>query len=378
MPKSVFLLLFFVLPFVGMAQSARKTNKLLKQEYASKRQEYAAALLAYDSLAVVCDAIGIDCKESWILFSTKLSEARSVKVDAQKLYQTAESLGINQSFAITYQTVDTIIIPEELKMLKEISLKYEGLNRLNKRSFELEMDDLSVPKQNELLITTIAEMKQVIDEVQTMNTKLITALPQIKVDIDLLMIEASRWNLIAQDLKIHINYLEEQLQLAKNKFAQKGPKGFNDNYFRTFPDVFPDNPLSQEMIHEEFIDFGEEVMPVPEPDLADRRDEVYYLVDESADFPGGMAKLKEYMKANLMYPETALELGIEGKCYLQFIVSAKGNISNVKVIRGIPDCPECDKEAIRLTKAMPNWTPGKINGEPVNSLFNLPISFKQP
>jgi len=356
-----------------MAQSARKTNKLLKQAYASKQREYASAFQTYDSLAVVCDAIGNDCKESWIFYSSKLSEVRSAKEEAQKLYQTAELLGINQSFTITYQTFDTIIVPEELKILKEISLKYEGLNRLNKRSFELEMDDLSVREQNELLITIITEMKQVIDEAQTMNSKLITAIPRIKVDVDRLVNVADRWNVVAQDLKSYINYLEVQLQTAKNKFAQKGPKGFNDNYFRTFPDVFPDNPLSQEMTNYEIIDYDEGVMPLPEPV---RRDEVYSLVDESAEFPGGMAKLKEFIVANLRMPDKVKEMGIQGKCFLQFAVDVDGSISDVTIRRGVPDCIECDEEAIRMVKSMPKWIPGKIAGQPVNSTFNLPVLFQ--
>lgn len=99
-------------------------------------------------------------------------------------------------------------------------------------------------------------------------------------------------------------------------------------------------------------------------------------VDEPARFPGGMEKLPPYLRDNLHYPEIAIQLGLEGKCYLKFVVSKVGDISDVTVVRGVEDCPECDKEAVRVVRSMPLWTPGKINGRPVKSEFNLPITFK--
>ena len=85
---------------------------------------------------------------------------------------------------------------------------------------------------------------------------------------------------------------------------------------------------------------------------------------------------KRYLAENIKYPQTAVEMGLEGKCYLQFVVSENGYISNVRVKKGVTDCPECDQEAIRVVKSMPKWTPGKVNGKAVNSTFSLPVSFK--
>lgn len=103
---------------------------------------------------------------------------------------------------------------------------------------------------------------------------------------------------------------------------------------------------------------------------------IYDVVDEPADFPGGMAAARAYLANNIKYPQTAVDMGIEGKCYLKFIVSESGNISNVKVVRGVQDCPECDAEATRVIKSMPDWKPGKVNGKAVNSTFTLPVQFK--
>ncbi len=117
--------------------------------------------------------------------------------------------------------------------------------------------------------------------------------------------------------------------------------------------------------------------PKPKEEPIKKQEEVIYdIVDEPADPPGGMAALKKYLAENIKYPQTAVEMGLEGKCYLQFVVSENGYISNVKVKKGVTDCPECDEEAKRVVRGMPKWTPGKINGKAVNSTFSLPVSFK--
>lgn len=117
--------------------------------------------------------------------------------------------------------------------------------------------------------------------------------------------------------------------------------------------------------------------PKPKEEKIEKEKEIIYdIVDEPAEPPGGMAALKKYLAENIKYPQTAVEMGLEGKCYLQFVVSENGYISNVKIKKGVTDCPECDQEAIRVVKGMPKWTPGKINGKAVNSTFSLPVSFK--
>lgn len=130
------------------------------------------------------------------------------------------------------------------------------------------------------------------------------------------------------------------------------------------------------------LTFGQVGDPVPEPapksvgPVKPQEPVIYDVVDEQAEFPGGKEALMEYLKKNLKYPESAKENEFEGKCYLQFIVSEHGYISNVKIRKGVTDCPECDQEAVRVIKAMPKWKPGKINGKPVNSTYTLPIAFK--
>lgn len=99
------------------------------------------------------------------------------------------------------------------------------------------------------------------------------------------------------------------------------------------------------------------------------------FVDEEAEFPGGYPAMMAFIQKNLVFPETAIENGVQGKCFLRFVVSVGGSISSVQVTKGVPDCPECDKAAVKAIKSMPNWKPGKLNGRSVSSYCSIPINF---
>lgn len=102
----------------------------------------------------------------------------------------------------------------------------------------------------------------------------------------------------------------------------------------------------------------------------------YDVIEEAAEFPGGKDSLMRFIKENMKYPERAKKEGIEGKCYLQFVIEKDGSVSNIQVKKGVEDCPECDAEAVRILKSMPHWKPGKSQGEDAISVYSLPISFK--
>lgn len=101
--------------------------------------------------------------------------------------------------------------------------------------------------------------------------------------------------------------------------------------------------------------------------------EVFQVVEEMPQFPGGNDALFEYLSNNLEYPEEAVENGIKGVVYVTFIVEHDGSISNVKVLRGIGG--GCDDAAHATVTNMPNWSPGKQRGKPVRVQYNLPIRF---
>jgi protein TonB len=94
------------------------------------------------------------------------------------------------------------------------------------------------------------------------------------------------------------------------------------------------------------------------------------------EFPGGLAALKEFVRVNLQYPQAALEKGIEGRVYVNFMVAKTGAVSDVKVAKSID--PLLDKEAARIVKSMPTWNPGKQHGDAVEVSYTLPIDFRLP
>jgi protein TonB len=105
---------------------------------------------------------------------------------------------------------------------------------------------------------------------------------------------------------------------------------------------------------------------------------VYLNPDERAQFVGGFTEMKKFLDININIPPVVIGYCNYNyaKVFTQFIVLNDGSILGVKVMRGAPDCPECDTEAVRLIKSMPNWIPAKVNGQAVNSYFNLPIKFQ--
>ncbi len=104
--------------------------------------------------------------------------------------------------------------------------------------------------------------------------------------------------------------------------------------------------------------------------------EIFTIVEENAEFPGGLAEMAKFIQKNLQYPAMAREAGISGKCFLKFVVNENGDISNVEVLKGVSGCGDCDREAIRVVKSMPKWKAAKMTGRAVKCYFNLPISFK--
>ena len=102
--------------------------------------------------------------------------------------------------------------------------------------------------------------------------------------------------------------------------------------------------------------------------------EVFTIVEEMPDFPGGTAKLAEYLQKNIKYPQMARESGIQGRVFVNFVVEPDGSVSNVKVLRSLGG--GCDEEAMRVVKSMPKWKPGKQRGKPVRVSYILPVNFK--
>ena len=104
------------------------------------------------------------------------------------------------------------------------------------------------------------------------------------------------------------------------------------------------------------------------------RNRVYDVVEQMPSFPGGNSGLMTYLNQHTHYPAEAQENGVQGRVVVSFVVEKNGQINDVTVMRHVD--PSLDKEAIRVVRNMPRWTPGKQGGEPVRVRFTVPVSFR--
>lgn len=102
-------------------------------------------------------------------------------------------------------------------------------------------------------------------------------------------------------------------------------------------------------------------------------EEIFTIVEDMPSFPGGEEALFKYLAQNIKYPQIAKEAGITGRVFVNFVIDKQGNVTEVKVLRGIGG--GCDEEAVRVVKNMPKWSAGKQRGKPVKVSYNLPIKF---
>ena len=116
------------------------------------------------------------------------------------------------------------------------------------------------------------------------------------------------------------------------------------------------------------------VTPVDDGDDEEEADPIILVVEEKAEFPGGMQALMSFLKKELNYPQVAIDNNIQGRVLVEFVVNRDGSIQDIKIARGVD--PILDQEAIRVVKKMPKWQPAKQSGKTCRSRFTLPILFK--
>jgi protein TonB len=149
---------------------------------------------------------------------------------------------------------------------------------------------------------------------------------------------------------------QDELKETETAFGQKdNEKGTEDrNVTRT---------LKEEVVVEKPVEKPKEV-----------KEEIFRSVEQMPQFPGGDAALMKYLSSHINYPPMAAENNVQGKVILQFVVEKDGRVGEVKVARSVDK--DLDKEAIRVVKSLPKFTPGRQNGQPVRVWYTLPVTFK--
>ncbi|MEJ8762169.1 TonB family protein [Phocaeicola sp. HCN-40430] len=115
------------------------------------------------------------------------------------------------------------------------------------------------------------------------------------------------------------------------------------------------------------------VAPVVEEEEPEEA-EIFMVVEEMPEFPGGMAECLKFLGKNIKYPTIAQENGVQGRVIVQFVVNQDGSIVDPVVVRSVD--PYLDKEALRVIKTMPKWKPGKQRGKAVRVKYTVPVTFK--
>lgn len=112
--------------------------------------------------------------------------------------------------------------------------------------------------------------------------------------------------------------------------------------------------------------------PTETPD----KDGVFDFLKDMPEFNGGQKALIDFLLKNVKYPPEAIEKNIQGRVMVRFIIEKDGKVSNVEVINGVDEL--LDKEAVRVVSSMPNWKPGRYEGDPVRVRYTLPIQWRLP
>ena len=102
--------------------------------------------------------------------------------------------------------------------------------------------------------------------------------------------------------------------------------------------------------------------------------QIFQVVEENPEFPGGMKECMKFLNNNIKYPQISQENGVQGRVIIQFVVNADGSIVDPVVVRGVD--PYLDKEALRVIKLMPKWKPGKQRGKAVRVRYTQPVLFR--
>ena len=101
---------------------------------------------------------------------------------------------------------------------------------------------------------------------------------------------------------------------------------------------------------------------------------VFDVVEQMPQYPGGPQALFTYLATRLQYPAVAEENGVQGRVIVTFVISEDGSVTDAKIAKSVD--PSLDKEALRLVRSMPKWTPGRQNGKAERVRYTVPVTFR--
>jgi TonB family protein len=138
----------------------------------------------------------------------------------------------------------------------------------------------------------------------------------------------------------------------------------------------PENPIAKEYNAKNgvlVISTNKAAESKEEVDVLQHSDEVFYIVEEMPSFPGGKSELRTYIYSRLEYPQEMKKKGINGEVMVQFTVTASGKLKDIKALSSTDK--EFEASALKVFENMPDWSPGKQRGKPVEVNIVIPLTF---
>ena len=120
--------------------------------------------------------------------------------------------------------------------------------------------------------------------------------------------------------------------------------------------------ISTEDIVADPVDVSENAMIVV--DDAPEEEQIFQVVEQPAEFPGGMQAMYKWLSDNIEYPRISRDNNSQGRAFVRFVINIDGSIQDVEILKSSGDM-YLDKEAVRLVTSMPRWTPGREKGKAV-------------
>ena len=225
-----------------------------------------------------------------------------------------------------------------------------GLAKANAYLEEKRLKELA--QQEEVLI----DMTQEAEEPEPEQERLEQPKPEVLPEEVLKSVKVTELQIVEDDKVKKEDEIKTQDELKETEtaFGQKdNEKGTEDrNVTRT---------LKEEVVVEKPVEKPKEV-----------KEEVFRSVEQMPQFPGGEAALMKYLQSHINYPPMAAENNVQGKVVVQFVVDKTGKVGEVKVVRSVDK--DLDREAVRVCKSLPKFTPGRQNGQAVSVWYT--VTFK--
>jgi len=227
-----------------------------------------------------------------------------------------------------------------------------GLIKVNEYIEQKRIADMA--EQEEVLI----DMSQEAEEPEEQQERLEQPKPEVLPEEVLKSVKVTELQIVEDDKVKKEDEIKTQDELKETEtaFGQKdNEKGTEDrNVTRT---------LKEEVVVEKKVEAPKEV-----------KEEIFRSVEQMPQFPGGEAALMKYLQSHINYPPMAAENNVQGRVVVQFVVDKSGKVGEVKVVRSVDK--DLDKEAVRVCKSLPKFTPGRQNGQAVSVWYTLPVTFK--